>query len=85
VGQPWCPSTGNCPPFYLVSGGAGAPLHPDKDDAEEEAGEFDPDAFYNYLVFKVSADGIQATLVNCGTNPDPTTAPCKAQPSCVTP
>jgi hypothetical protein len=85
VGQPWCPSTGNCPPFYLVSGGAGAPLHPDKDDAEEEAGEFDPDAFYNYLVFKVSAGGIQATLVNCGTNPDPTTAPCKAQPSCATP
>jgi hypothetical protein len=82
VSQPWCPSTGNCPPFYLVSGGAGAPLSGDKDDEEEEAGEFDPDAFYNYLVFKVSADGIKATLVNCGT--DPTTAKCKAQPSCGT-
>lgn len=83
VGKEWCPSTGNCPPFYLVSGGAGAPLQGDKDEAEEEAGEFDPDAFYNYLVFKVSGDGIQATLVNCGTNP--TTAQCKAQPSCGTP
>jgi 3',5'-cyclic AMP phosphodiesterase CpdA len=83
VGQPWCPSTG-CPPFYLVSGGAGAPLHPDKDDAEEEEGEFDPDAFYNYLVFKVSATGIQATLVNCGTDADPKTNPCRAQPSCAT-
>jgi len=82
VGQPWCPSTGNCPPFYLVSGGAGAPLAGDKDDAEE-AEESDPDAFYNYLVLKVSAGGIQATLVNCGK--DPTTAQCQAQPSCKTP
>jgi hypothetical protein len=83
VSQPWCVSTGNCPPFYLVSGGAGAPLKGDKDEEEEEAGEFDPDAFYNYLVFNVSADGINATLVNCGN--DPTTAKCKAQPSCGTP
>jgi hypothetical protein len=83
VGKEWCPSTGNCPPFYLVSGGAGAPLSGDKDEAEEEAGEFDPDAFYNYIVFKVTGDGIQATLVNCGT--DPKKAQCKAQPSCATP
>lgn len=86
IGKEFCPSTGNCPPFYLVSGGAGAPLHPDKDEPEEAAEVSDPDAFYNYIVFKVSADGIQATLVNCGTNPNPTTppSPCKAQPSCAT-
>jgi hypothetical protein len=82
VSKPWCPSKRDCPPFYLVSGGAGAPLKGDKDAEEEEAEEFDPNAFYNYLVFKVSADGIKATLVNCGN--DPTTAHCKPQPSCGT-
>jgi hypothetical protein len=66
-------------PFYLVSGGAGAPLSGDKDE-EEEKGEFDPDAFYNYLVFEVTANTVKATLVNCGK--DQTTAQCKAQPSC---
>ena len=82
VSQPWCPSKKTCPPFYLVSGGAGATLKGDKEEEEEEAAEFDPNAFYNYLVFKVSAKGINATLVNCGN--DPTTAKCKAQPSCGT-
>jgi hypothetical protein len=67
-------------PFYLVSGGAGAPLSGDKDEEEEEAGEFDPDAFYNYLVFEVTANTVKATLVDCGK--EPTKAKCKAQPSC---
>jgi hypothetical protein len=71
---------GNCPPYYLVSGGAGAPLSGDKDEEEEEAGEFDPDAFYNYLVFEVKANRVNITLVNCGT--DPTTAQCVPQPVC---
>ena len=65
-------------PFYLVSGGAGAPLSGDKD--EEENAKNDPDAFYNYLVFEVGPTTVKATLVNCGTNP--TTAQCKVQPSC---
>jgi hypothetical protein len=82
LSQPMCPETGNCPPFYLVSGGAGAPLSGDKDEEEEEAGEFDPDAFHNYLVFQVSANAVKATLVNCGT--DPNKANCQAQPSCAT-
>lgn len=71
-------------PFYLVSGGAGAPLHPDKNDEEDEKGETDPDAFYNYLVFKVSGSSVTTTLVSCGTkdDPDPNSKPCQAQPSC---
>jgi calcineurin-like phosphoesterase family protein len=67
-------------PFYLVSGGAGAPLSGDKDEEEEEKGEFDPDAFYNYLVFQVKAHHVNVTLVNCGT--DPTKAQCVVQPVC---
>jgi hypothetical protein len=69
-------------PFYLVSGGAGAPLSGDKDEGEEEEekGEFDPDAFYNYLVFEVAPGTVKVTLVSCGT--DPAQAQCKAQPSC---
>ncbi len=70
-------------PFYLVSGGAGAPLSGDKDEGEEEEkGEFDPDAFYNYLVFEVAPGTVKVTLVNCGT--DPAQAQCKAQPACAT-
>lgn len=65
-------------PFYLVSGGAGAPLSGDKD--EEEADESDPDGFYNYLVFEVKAHRVNAKLVNCGT--DPTKAQCVLQPVC---
>ena len=68
-------------PFYLVSGGAGAPLSGDKDEGEEEEqGEFDPDAFYHYLVFEVAPGTVKVTLVKCGT--DPTKAQCIAQPSC---
>ena len=67
-------------PFYLVSGGAGAPLSGDKDEEEEEKGEFDPDAFYNYLVFQVKANRVNVSLVNCGT--DPTKAQCVLQPVC---
>ena len=66
-------------PFYLVSGGAGAPLTGDKDE-KEEAGETDPDGFYNYLVFQVRAHRVNAMLVNCGT--DPTKAQCVLQPVC---
>jgi hypothetical protein len=67
-------------PFYLVSGGAGAPLSGDKEADEEEKDEFDPDAFYNYLVFQVKGDRVNAMLVNCGTNP--ATAQCVVQPVC---
>jgi len=79
---PCRPATGKGPPFYLVSGGAGAPLSGDKEG--EEQGELAADAFYNYLVFQVSAGGVKATLVNCGTdaNPDPKKKVCQAQPSC---
>jgi hypothetical protein len=76
---PCLPSTAKMP-LYLVSGGAGAPLSGDKDEEEEEAGEFDPDAFYNYLVFQVKTNRVNVTLVNCGT--DPTTAQCVPQPVC---
>lgn len=66
-------------PFYLVSGGAGAPLSGDKDEAEAAKAKPDPDAFYNYLVFEVTANTVKATLVDCGTA---ATVNCKAQPSC---
>jgi hypothetical protein len=78
---PCLPAKGNSPPFYLVTGGAGAPLSGDKDD--EEQAELDPKAFYNYLVFQVKAHSVKATVVNCGTNP--AQAQCQAQPSCATP
>lgn len=77
---PCLPLKGNSPPFYLVTGGAGAPLSGDKDEAEEE--EQASNSFYNYLVFEVKADKVNATLVNCGS--DPTKAQCRAQPSCAT-
>lgn len=80
---PCVPSKGNSPPFYLVTGGAGAPLSGDKDEEEEEADELTPGAFYNYLVFEVKTHNVNATLVNCGS--DPTKAQCQAQPSCGTP
>jgi 3',5'-cyclic AMP phosphodiesterase CpdA len=80
---PCLPAKGNSPPFYLVTGGAGAPLSGDKDEGEEEEAELDSNAFYNYLVFEVKADTVKATLVNCGANP--AKAKCEAQPSCPTP
>lgn len=80
---PCVPSKGNSPPFYLVTGGAGAPLSGDKEEGEEEADELSPGSFYNYLVFEVTAGNIKATLVNCGS--DPTKAQCQAQPACGTP
>lgn len=80
VSPPPClPSAGNKPPFYLVTGGAGAPLVGDE---PEEKDEQVANAFYNYLVFQVKADKIKATLVNCG-NGAPGSQ-CKAQPSCAT-
>ena len=80
---PCVPSKGNSPPFYLVTGGAGASLSGDKDgDEEDEDDELIPGAFYNYLVFEVKAHKVKATLVNCGS--DPTKARCQAQPSCGT-
>jgi hypothetical protein len=80
---PCLPSKGNSPPYYLVTGGAGAPLSGDKEEGEEdEADEQTPGAFYNYLVFEVKSHKVKATLVNCGS--DPTKAQCQAQPSCVT-
>jgi hypothetical protein len=51
------------PPFYLVSGGAGAPL-------KKNTGG----TFYNYIVFNVEGATIVPTLVNLGSN-DPS-APC---------
>ena len=80
---PCLPAKGNSPPFYLVTGGAGAPLSGDKDEGEEEEAELDSNAFYNYLVFHVKGHSVKATLVNCGS--DPAKAQCQAQPSCVTP
>jgi 3',5'-cyclic AMP phosphodiesterase CpdA len=78
---PCLPTKGNSPPYYLVTGGAGAPLSGDSDEGEpEEADELTPGAFYNYLVFEVKAHKVKATLVNCGS--DPTRAQCQAQPSC---
>lgn len=77
---PPCMTSNTKGPFYLVSGGGGAPLAGDKDEEELKTAKVDPDAFYNYLVFQVGAGTVKATLVNCGT--DPTTAQCKAQPSC---
>jgi hypothetical protein len=77
---PPCLPSNATTPFYLVSGGAGAPLSGDKEAEEEEKGEFDPDAFYNYLVFEVTANTVKATLVDCGK--DEKKAKCQAQPSC---
>jgi hypothetical protein len=39
-------------PFYLVSGGAGAPLKKNT-----------PGSFFHYLIFKVESDKITPTLV----------------------
>jgi 3',5'-cyclic AMP phosphodiesterase CpdA len=80
---PCLPSQGKIPPFYLVTGGAGAPLSGDKDEGDEEADELTPGAFYNYLVFEVKADKVKVTLVNCGS--DSTKAQCQAQPACGAP
>lgn len=67
VSPPPClPQAGNKPPFYLVTGGAGAPL--------------DSGGFYNYLVFQLKANKVNATLVNCGNGARG--SQCKAQPSC---
>jgi hypothetical protein len=79
---PCLPAKGNSAPFYLVTGGAGAPLSGDKDEGEAEEAELDSNAFYNYLVFEVKADSVTTMLVNCGT--DPAKAQCQAQPSCAT-
>lgn len=73
---PCLPSTTNKPPFFLVTGGAGAPLVGDEPD-EQVA-----NSFYNYLVFQVKATQVKATLVNCG---NAAGSQCQAQPACATP
>lgn len=50
------------PPFYLVSGGAGAPLKTDKD---KKTGKktLTPGSFFHYLIFKVDGNQVSLTLV----------------------
>lgn len=50
------------PPFYLVSGGGGAPLKTDKD---KKTGKktLTPGSFFHYLIFKVDGNQVTPTLV----------------------